>query len=148
MPSGPALTFSPGAYTPANWTPNWTGNISTRKGIQRGLGTTSSILGGQAATEAAQRAQAYGKLMPGYSSLLSSGYSPTEKSAISQSTLGGISGAYGGALEEARRRQARTGNVTGGYSFLSKMAREKGGALAQQNLQNQAAFADETLRRK
>jgi len=132
---------------PTSFTPTF-GDISSRKGIQQGLTGQSGILGKQAGTSALQRGNEYGTLMPGYSSLLNSGYSPQEKSGINQSTLGAINESYGGAEDEARRRLARTGNAAGYSTFLSKMARGRSGDLAKQNLQNQSAFADETMRRK
>jgi hypothetical protein len=124
------------------------GDISTRKGIQKGLTGQADILGKQAGTSALQRGSEFGTLMPGYSSLLSGGYSPQEKSSINESTLGAVNESYGGALDEARRHLARTGNAAGYGTFLSKMARGRSGDLAKQNLANQSAFADETMRRK
>src|SRR4030095_10673610 len=130
-----------------SYTPTF-GDISSRKGIQQGLTGQAGILGKQAGTSALQRGTEYGTLMPGYSSLLNSGYSPQEKSSINQSTLGAVNESYGGALDEARRHLASSGNAAGSSSFLSKMARGRGGDLAKQNLANQSAFADETMRRK
>jgi len=86
--------------------------------------------------------------MPGFQSLLNSGYSPQEKSGIEQGTLGAIQGAYGGATDAATRRMARTNNSAGFGSFLGEATRSKARDLAQQNLDNQKSFADETLRRK
>jgi len=124
------------------------GDVSTRKGLQTGLDTQLKNLGGQAGTSSKQRGSEYGTLMPGYSSLLNSGYSPEEKSAINQSTLGAVNSSFGAANDQAARRMARTGNSAGYGSFLGNSARGRSQALASQNLQNQKDFADEALRRK
>ena len=124
------------------------GDISSRKGVQAGIAGQSANLAGQQGIAGKQRGSEFGTLMPGYSSLLDSGYSPQEKSQINQSTLGGISSAYGGAADSAARRMARTNNSAGYSSFLGANARGKAGDLASQNLKNQSAFADEALRRK
>jgi len=131
-----------GFYTPSF------GSLDSRKGVQQGITSQSGILGKQAGTSAGQRSSEFSTLMPGYSSLLNSGYSPQEKSSINQSTLGSINSSFGGAQDEATRRLARTGNSAGYSSLLSNLARGKSSALATQNLQNQKDFADETLKRK
>src|SRR4029077_21050510 len=99
-------------------------------------------------TTQTQRGSEFGSLMPGFESLLNSGYSPEQKASINQTTLGGINQAYGSATDAASRRMARTGNSAGFSSFLDSSARGKGRDLASQNLTNQKDFADETLRRK
>ena len=124
------------------------GDVSTRKGIQTGLNSQLTNLNAQAGKTGKQRGSEFDTLMPGYKSLLDNGYSPTEKSAINQSTLGAVNESFGAAQDLAARRMARTGNSAGYGSFLSNTARGKAGALASQNLQNQKDFADETLRRK
>jgi len=124
------------------------GSLDSRKGVQQGITSQSGNLGAQAGKTAGQRSSEFGALMPGFSSLLNSGYSDAEKSSINQSTLGGINEAYGGATDAASRRMARTGNSAGFSSFLGAAARGKGRDLASQNLQNQKDFADESLRRK
>jgi len=124
------------------------GNLGTRKGVQQGITSQSQNLGAQAGQTAGQRGSEFGSLMPGFQSLLNSGYSPQEKSGIEQGTLGAIQGAYGGATDAATRRMARTNNSAGFGSFLGEATRSKARDLAQQNLDNQKSFADETLRRK
>lgn len=124
------------------------GDLGTRKGVQKGITTQSQNLGAQAGTATKQRSSEFGTLMPGYSSLLSSGYSPQEKSAINQGTLGAINESYGAAKDAAARRMARTGNTAGYGSFLGAASRGRASDLAGQNLQNQKEFADEQLRRK
>lgn len=123
-------------------------NATSGKGIQGTLQRQSTNLGNQTTGTLGQRATESGSLIPGYQSLLNSGYSDQEKSAINQSTLGGINQAYGGAADAAGRRMARTGNSAGFSSFLGANARGKASDLASRNLQNQKNFADETLRRK
>lgn len=124
------------------------GNLGKRTGIQQGIESQSKNLGTQTGTATKQRGSEYGALFPGYSSLLDSGYSPEQKSAINQSTLGGINESYGAANDAATRRMARTNNAAGFGSFLNASARGRSKDLASQNLQNQKDFADETLRRK
>lgn len=124
------------------------GDLSTRKGVQQGIASQATNLGTQAGGASRQRGSEYGALFPGYQSLLNSGYSPEEKSAINQSTLGAINSSYGAANDAAARRMARTGNSAGYGSFLGASARGRSRDLASQNLQNQKDFADEQLRRK
>lgn len=134
------------AYTGGNFYDP--GNLTTKGGLRNALGQTwasNSLL--QAGTNK-QRSSEFGTLMPGYQSLLNSGYSPQEKSGIEQGTLGAIQGSYGGATDAAARRMARTNNAAGYGSFLGAAARSKGRDLAQQELDNQRLFADESLRRK
>lgn len=124
------------------------GNLTTKGGLRNATGqlyAENSLLG--AATNK-QRGSEFGSLMPGYQSLLNSGYSPQEKSGIEQGTLGAIQGSYGSATDAAARRMARTNNSAGYSSFLGGAARSKGRDLAQQELDNQKLFADESLRRK
>lgn len=123
-------------------------NATSGKGIQGGLQRQSTNLGNQTTNTLGQLSSESGSLLPGYQSLLNSGYSPSEKSAINQSTLGGINESYGAASDAANRRMARTGNSAGFSSFLNANTRGRASDLASQNLQNQKAFADETLRRK
>lgn len=124
------------------------GNLTTKGGLRNATGNQygqNSLLEAQ---QQQQRGSEYGTLMPGYSSLLNSGYSPSEKSGIEQGTLGAIQGSYGGATDSASRRMARTNNAAGYGSFLGSAARSKGRDMAQQELDNQKLFADEALRRK
>lgn len=134
------------AYTGGNYYDP--GNLTTKGGLKNATGQLfgeNSLL--QAGTNA-QRGSEFGTLMPGYQSLLNSGYSPQEKSGIEQGTLGAIQGSYGSATDAAARRMARTNNSAGYGSFLGAAARSKGRDLAQQELDNQKLFADESLRRK
>jgi hypothetical protein len=124
------------------------GNLGNRTGVQQGITSQSQNLGRQAGQAAGQRSSEYGALMPGFSSLLNSGYSDAEKSAINQSTLGAINANYGAANDAAARRMARTNNSAGFGSFLKSSSMNRWKDLASQNLQNQKDFADESLRRK
>lgn len=124
------------------------GNLTTKGGLRNGIGNQygqNSLLEAQ---QQAQRGSEFGTLMPGYQSLLNSGYSDQQKSGIQQGTLGAIQGSYGSANDAAARRLARTNNAAGYGSFLGASARAKGQDLAQQELNNQKSFADEALRRK
>lgn len=123
-------------------------DFTTKKGLKAGLSNQYGINTALEGQTGAQRGSEFGSLMPGYQSLLNSGYSPTEKSGIQQGTLGAIQGSYGSATDAASRRMARTNNSAGYGSFLGAAARSKGRDLAQQELDNQKLFADESLRRK
>lgn len=123
-------------------------NSSSRSGIDSTLGTLSGNLTGQANATAGQRASEYNSVLPGYKSMLDSGYSDAEKSAISQGTTGAINQSYGQAADAAGRRMARTGNSAGYGSFLGENARSRGRDVATQEGQNQVAFAQEKQRRK
>lgn len=125
------------------------GDVSGRKGVQQGITNLSNNLASQQSGTAGQRSSEYGTLFPGFSSLITGGgYSDAEKSAINQSTLGGINASYGSASDAASRRLARTNNSAGYGSFMDSLARNRSKDLASQNLQNQKDFADEALRRK
>jgi len=124
------------------------GNLTTKGGLRNALGNQYGQNSLLEAEQQNRRGSEYGTLMPGYQSLLNSGYSPQEKSGIEQGTLGAIQGSYGSATDAASRRMARTNNAAGYGSFLGAAARSKGRDLAQQELDNQKLFADESLRRK
>lgn len=130
-------------YMPVN-----PGEITTKGGLNRALWTQYGTNQSLQKKTLGQRSSEFGTLMPQYQSLLNSGYSPAEKSGIEQGTLGAIQGAYGGATEAGARRLARTGNSAGYSSFLGSTARAKSRDMAQQELDNQKLFADESLRRK
>lgn len=124
------------------------GDLTSKGGIKKGLSNQFGLNAGQEMQQQANRGSEFGSLMPQYQSLLNSGYSPAEKSAITQGTTGAISEAYGGASSAAGRHVAATGNSAGYGSLLSSLARNKGKDVATQNNQNQVAFADEAMRRK
>lgn len=123
-------------------------DFTSKKGLKAGLRNQYGINTALEEQTGAQRGSEFGNLMPGYQSLLNSGYSPQEKSGIQQGTLGAIQGSYGSGVDAATRRMARTGNAAGYGSFLGAASRSKGRDLAQQELENQKLFADEALRRK
>ena len=145
--STPSSLFGGNIYGGTQYN-NDPGNLTSKGGLKRAL---SNIYGtnvnSQMQTQS-QRGSEYGALMPGYQSLLDSGYSPQEKSGIEQGTLGAIQGSYGSASDAAARRMARTNNSAGYGSFLGALARSKAKDMAQQELDNQKMFADEALRRK
>src|SRR5215469_10980590 len=89
------------------------------KGVAKGLGQQFGNLQGLSSGALGNRSSEYGSLLPGYQSLLNSGYSPQEKSAINQSTLSGINASFAGANAAASRNIARTGNTAGYGSFLN-----------------------------
>lgn len=132
-----------GAFaTPINF------NSGSRKGVDQGLSKQSGFLSGLANKTGAQRTSEFGSALPGYQSMLDSGYSDAEKSAISQGTTGSINSAYGGAADAASRRLAVTNNSAGYGSLLTSLARNKAKDISTQEGQNQVAFADEKQRRK
>jgi hypothetical protein len=123
-------------------------NSGSRKGVDQGLTQQSGFLSGLTNQTLGQRSSEAGSALPGYQSMLDSGYSPEEKSAISQGTTGAISSAYSGASDAASRRLAATGNSAGYGSLLGDLARNKAKDVATQEGQNQVAFAQEKQRRK
>jgi hypothetical protein len=124
------------------------GNLTTKGGIKQGLSNQYNINQGLETGQNAQRGSEYGTLMPQYQSLLNSGYSPQEKSAIEAGTTGAISSSYGSAGQAAGRNMAATGNSAGYGSLLSNLARNKGKDVAQQENTNQVNFAQEAMNRK
>jgi hypothetical protein len=130
------------------YTPGINFNSGSRAGVDRGLTKQSGFLSGLASKTGTQRTSEFGSALPGYQSMLDSGYSDAEKSAIEQGTTGAISSAYGGASDAAARRLAATNNSAGYGSLLGELARSKGRDIATQSGQNQVAFAQEKQRRK
>ncbi len=145
MPPPFAPSFLGTTYQIPSFNP---GDLTKKKGLRRGLAQQYGITQGLSQQQQMQRGQEFGTAFPGYQSLLDSGYSPEERAAIEQSTLGGISGSYGAAADTASRRMARTQNTAGYGSFLGELARSRGRDVGRQGLENQAAFASEKLRRK
>lgn len=124
------------------------GNLTTSGGQKRGLANQYGINQGLMSGTNAQRGSEYGSAYGGYSSLLNSGYSPQEKSAIDQGTTGAISQAYGDAATAAGRHAAATGSSAGFGSTLANLARNKGKDVAQQQNQNEVQFANQAYQRK
>lgn len=134
-----------GGYSIPTYSP---GNLTTSGGQKRGLANQYGINTGLEQQQQKQRGGEYGTLMPGYQSLLNSGYSDAEKSSINQGTTGAISESYGDAASAAGRHAAATGSSAGFGSTLTSLARNKGKDVATQQGQNEASFANEALRRK
>jgi hypothetical protein len=124
------------------------GNLTTRGGVGKGLGQQYGINQGLMGQQGTQRASEFGTAMPGYQSLLNSGYSPQEKSAIDQGTTGAISESYGDAASAAGRHAAATGSNAGFGSTLTSLARNKGKDVATQQGQNEVNFANQAYTRK
>lgn len=124
------------------------GDLTTKKGLRKGIGQQYGVNTGLEQQQQQQRGSEFGTLMPQLSSMLDSGYSDSEKSGIEQGTLGAIKGATGASRDMATRRMARTGNSAGYGSFLNASSRGEGQDLAQQELNNQKTFADEKQKRK
>lgn len=124
------------------------GNLTTRGGVAAGLGNQFGINQGLMSSTNAQRGTESGAALGGYQSLLNSGYSDQEKSAINQGTTGAISQSYGDAATAAGRHAAATGSSAGFGSTVSSLARNKGKDVAAQQGQNEANFANQAYTRK
>lgn len=124
------------------------GNLTTRGGVAKGLGQQYGINQGLMGTQNNLRGTESGAALGGYQSLLNSGYSDQEKSAINQGTTGAISESYGDAASAAGRHAAATGNSAGFGSTLTSLARNKGKDVATQQGQNEASFANQAYTRK
>lgn len=140
------MPFSPGGgYQVPKYNP---GDLTSKGGLKRGLSDQYGVNQGMMQQQQGQRSTETGSLIPGYTGMLDSGYSPQEKSGIQQGTLGAISSSYGSAKDSASRRMATTGNSAGFGGFMTSAAHGEGKDLAQQELDNQKAFADEKQKRK
>jgi hypothetical protein len=82
-----------------------------------------------------------------YKNLLTNpGYTPAQRSAINNQSLGALASAFAALATNAANRAARTRNAAGFGSFLSELGREQArqaGSLAQRN---EAAFAGQAQR--
>lgn len=124
------------------------GNLTTRGGVATGLGQQYGINQGLMGQQNTLRNTESGAALGGYQSLLNSGYSDQEKSAINQGTTGAISQSYGDAATAAGRHAAATGSSAGFGSTVSSLARNKGKDVAAQQGQNEANFANQAYTRK
>src|ERR1051326_116383 len=81
----------------------------------------------QNATQNQQEGQnAYGFLMPAYSSMYSKpGYTDAQKSAITNATEGGTGAAFGAAGQEATNAAARTNNAAALPASMDSLARTR-----------------------
>ena len=79
----------------------------------------------------------------GYQNLLANpGYSPAQRSAVTNQSMGALASAFAALAGNAANRTARTRNAAGYGDLLGELAREQGrqaGSLAQRN---ELAFAD------
>lgn len=123
-------------------------NSGSRKGVDKSLTQQSGFLSSLANPTNAQRTSESSTLMPQYKGMLDSGYSPEEKSAISQGSTGAISSSYADAGDAAARHMAVTKNAAGYGSLIGELARSKARDVSTQEGQNQVAFAQEKQRRK
>lgn len=124
------------------------GNLTGKSGLGGALGNQFGLNQGLEQQQQGQRGSEFGSALPGYQSLLNSGYSPAEKSAISQGTTGAISSSYGDAASAAGRHTAATNNSAGYGSTLDSLARNKGKDVAQQQGANEVNFANQAYQRK
>lgn len=86
-------------------------------------------------------------LMPSIQSLLtSSGYTPSEQSAITQQSMGAANTAFDALRERAANRLAATNDTAGYPELLSQLGRQQAQTLANTAQQNQIAFANQRFR--
>lgn len=86
-------------------------------------------------------------LMPTIQSLLDSqGYTPEQRSAITQQSLGAANTAFDALRQRAANRLAATHNAAGYGDVLAKLGREQAQTDASQSQQNQIAFANQQLK--
>ena len=86
-------------------------------------------------------------LMPTIQSLLSSqGYTPEQRSAITQQSLGAANTAFDALRQRAANRLAATHNAAGYGDVLAQLGREQARTDASQAQQNQIAFANQQLK--
>jgi D-alanyl-D-alanine dipeptidase len=115
---------------------------STRKLTDRQLAQQNQLI-----SQASQQgAQDRSLLMPTVQSLLSSeGYTPQQRSAITQQSLGAANTAFDALRRRAANRLAATRNAAGYGDLLAQLGREQAQTQASQAQQNQIAFADRQL---
>ncbi len=103
----------------------------------------------QFAGEAANQGRGlYGTLLPEFQRDLASGYSPEEKAAITNATIGGLGAQFDALRQRGENRVARTRNPAGFLELEDELARSQGreGATLAGGLQER--FADEQQRRR
>ena len=119
------------------------GDLTTKKGLRRGLGQQYGVNTGLMQQQQGQRGAEWGSLFPGYNSMAIGG-NPEENNALEQSILTPLRGAFNTARDTAANRLARTRNSAGYGSLLGELSREEG-------RQSSAAgfdIANEKFRRK
>lgn len=124
------------------------GNLTTKAGLSGAIGNTYNQNQALEGSTQNSRLQESGSLFPQYESMLNSGYSPQEQSAISQQSVNGIKSSYDSARAAGANRLARTGNSAGYGSFMGSLAGQEGRDVGSQTQNNQIAFANEKQRRK
>jgi len=122
------------------------GDLTSKGGQKRGLWNQYSENALQQAGTQAQRGSEFGTLMPGYQSLLNSGYSH-RKVRHQQGTLGAIQEVMAQRL--MRHRDAwRERTMRRGTARFSEQRHAAKAATSPARVDNQKLFADEALRRK
>jgi hypothetical protein len=110
---------------------------------------TRAGMGNDVAEQAVgERARDRGVLFPGIMSMMSSGYSPEEQSATTQTSMGSANAAYDAMRQRAANRVARTNNSAGFAEEEGNLARDRARTAAGIGQQNTIAFANEKQRRK
>ncbi len=132
-PNAPSSTFTPSLF-------NY-GDPSLDKGQ---VGRLGRIQGGEERLRGATSSFLY----PWYEKYATGeGYSPEDKNAILQESLGGISGAYGSLRDRLTNRVARTRNSAGYGAAMTEATRSESRDRASAGRQAQLFFADEKARR-
>jgi hypothetical protein len=111
---------------------------------------TQSMVDQQLASQTATNQQLYqqnqaltNQVAGGYQDLLNNpGYTPDQKSAIQNQSMGSLASAFAALASSAANRVARTGNSAGYGDVLAELSREQGRQSSSLAQQNQLAFAD------
>ncbi len=109
---------------------------------EKQLGTTNAAAG----TQGAEAQQLENQLIPGYTSLMNTGYlSPEEEAAATTSEMGAATEPFDAAGFQARNEAGATRNASDLNAQEDKLALEKGQAAggAAENLQNQKMMNQE-----
>lgn len=101
----------------------------------------NSYYGGQANSNAES---IYGVAMPSITSMLNNpGYTPAQKTAITDATLGGIGATYGAANQGAKNAATETNNSAGLTGLEDNLARSKASSVANAEAGLQESFAND-----
>ena len=115
---------------------------STRNLIDQQLNNQNQLL----SQTSQQGTQDRSLLMPAIQNLLNSpGYSPAEKSAITQQGMGSARTAYDALNQAAQNQAARTNNGAASGAITAQLGRQQADNLSQQARQNQISFANQKL---
>ena len=118
-------------------------NYSTRKLTDQQLAQQNQLI----AQSNQQGTQDRSLMMPTIQDLLNSqGYTPEQRSAITQQSLGAANTAFDALRQRAANRLAATNNTSGYGDLTAQLGREQAQTDASQAQQNQIAFANQKLK--